>query len=207
MAFNFSTSPVLDPESFNNGLELLQEQLLEKISLELSRVKSSSLTDLKNCIEELSYQISSLQKDLNEVKAQVKSLQTESLRTTTDERNVVSKGFGQQGSSGKKPQALPRRRFYAKYSPTQDILIELPDSMATRATFVAEVSGEEGTVSYNSESTAYALSALSSAIYQFFDYDLKSDSPTVIEPQNKVKIHHLSGKNWQMDGRISVIIK
>ena len=206
MALNFSTSPMLDPESFNKGLELLQEQLIEKISIEISKVKTSALTDIKHDIEILSNQLSALQRDLNEVKTKLNSMSMQSKESLMD-KNSPLKSVGQKVSSVTPPKKTPSRRFYAKYSPTQNVLVELPDNVANRAAFVAEVSGEDGTVSYNKECTAYALSSLSGTIYPFFDYELKSDSPTIIESQNIVKIHHVSGKNWQMDGRISLIIK
>lgn len=206
MALNFSTSPMLDPESFNKGLELLQEQLIDKISVEITKEKTSALTDIRQDIEILSNQLAVLQRDINEIKTKLNSMSMQSKESSSDKISYL-KSDGQKANTSKASQNIQRRRFYAKYSPTQNVLVELPDNMANRAAFVAEVTGEDGTVSYNKECTSHALSSLSGAIYPFFDYELKSDSPTIIEPQNTVKIHHASGKNWQMDGRISLIIK
>lgn len=204
MAFNISTQPVLDRETFEKEFKTLDAKINSNSESLLAAV--SELKTLHGMINEMSSSLSKIENKINRLNEAIKNTSASvSVKNITQPsgQTIEKKSPVTSKNEAPKPQ---KRIFYAKYSPTQEMLIELPDSMRDRASFVAEVIGDKGTVSFNPDCQRYALSALSSAIYPFFNYDLTSDSPTSITSKNTVPIERISGQQWNMKGKISLII-
>lgn len=203
MALNFSTQTLVDKEMFDSAVMRIETLFSQSLSM-----LSSLLTEVKS----LHSQVDMMKGQLDSLERQLTKMQTEApvSKLAVEHRDVKAVSdtiIAEESQPEQKAAPVVKRKFFAKYSPIQEVLIELPDSMKEKASFVAEVSGDKGTVRFNKECMRYALSALSNAIYPFFEYDLKSDNPSIIEPLNEVAIVRSSANQWKMEGKISLIIQ
>lgn len=202
----FPSKDLVDLESFTAYVKESDKQLNTIIEM---------LNRRNNTVDQLFSEINSLSSQMSELKQMIVTLD-ERLNAnrqpvySTVDRNVT------QPIENTRPHVASRttdnktsgkRTFYCQYSPRKGVLQELDDSYKGKAAFVATVSGDEGSVSFNNNCIPEVINALSSLIFPFFDYELQNQSPTTIIPQNSVKIKRRSITDWEMDGKISLIIK
>lgn len=211
MAFHITTQDLLDKESFSKALKILMERL-DSDSKEIESIKNDcqrifeEIEKITLLLRRIEVKVSAVSEIHSAKVDNPSSLQPAGVLSPKTDKPQKKQIAANQKTEKSAVKSTPKRKFYARYSPTQDILVELPDNMRGQASFVAEVCGDKGTVSFNQECLEYALSSLSSAIYPFFDYDMQTDSPKAITQKNSVEIEHISGNQWKMSGKISLII-